>query len=139
MVNVKIIGRFTGPPNPCEAGASRKIPDGPLFKKDEVEAVLATGGIKTVTKDCLKDLLALELDLDDLKVIVGEAINSGNYKDSEWALLNRDRGVWLACDAYLLKRKEWVDTASKFMWIDYYLKFSLSNRGEMILTVSFHT
>ena len=51
----RAVGRFTGPPNPCEVDESRKIPDEPLFKKDEVEAVLATGGIKTVTKDCSRD------------------------------------------------------------------------------------
>lgn len=139
MVSVKMVGRFTGPPNPCEVGEDRKIPNGPLFTKDEIEAALDNGQIKPVTQDCINDLQALGLDLEDLKVIVGEAINSGKYKDSEWALLNRERGVWTACDAYVLKRDEWVDKANKSMSIEYYLKFSLSNEGEMILTVSFHT
>lgn len=138
MVNVKIVGRFTGPPTPCEVGEDRKIPDGPLYSTDEIQTALDNGQIRAVTQDCRNDLQTLGFDSDDLKELVTNAIATGRYKDSEWALLNNERGVWTACDAYTLRREEWVSSANKSMPIEYYLKFSLSDVGEMILTVSCH-
>lgn len=141
MVNDTIVGRFTGPPyHPQDSESNRKIPDGPLFLINEVQEALDKQGVRVVTRDCKNDLQQLEFDLEDLISIVSEAIKTGTYKDSEWALIKNDgeRRVWVACDAYVLRRNEWVKTVGREMPVEYYLKFSLSNYGEIVLTVSCH-
>lgn len=136
MVNSIIVGLFRGPPYPPHGNESRKIPNGPLYPDNEIKKLLENGKVNTVTKDCRDNLQQLGLDIDDLKVLIQEAFNTGRYKDSEWARISER--AWTACDAYVLRREEWLPHANKYMTIEYYLKFSVSNNGEVILTVSCH-
>ncbi|MDP2370128.1 hypothetical protein [Rhodoferax sp.] len=60
-----------------------------------------------------------------------------NYRDSEWC--TDGRRAWAACDAYLLRRNEWITTAHKYMAIEYFLKFAIAKSGALVLMVSCHT
>lgn len=144
MVKDTIIGPYRGPPSPADVGSSRKIPDGPLYSALEIQKVLDKGTVKPATVDCVKNLQALGLDENDLKCLISEAIKKDNYKDSEWALLFSkttdvfERRTWMACDAYVYKREEFIDASRKYMTVEYYLKFGLSNSADNVLTVSVH-
>jgi len=138
MVNIMIVGRFSGPPAPPVGGGSRKIAGGPLFHADEVLDCVRNGKVTAVTQDCRDDLQKLEFDMDDLRELIEHALLHGKYKDSEWAQLN-SRGTWAACDAYVVSREEYLPKIKKTKSVEYYLKFSMSDNGNVIFTVSCHT
>ena len=45
----------------------------------------------------------------------------------------------VACDAYNLRRNEYVETADKTFRMKYFLKFALSKTSKLVLMVSCHT
>lgn len=139
MVNNRIVSRFDGDHPPPE-GASRKIPDGPLYPADEVLALLAQEcepSIQLWTRKCTSDAQRLGLDLDDLRALLEQALHSGRFKGSEWCRQGSN-GPWAACDAYELLRKEWIENAHKYMTVEYYLKFAVARTGRVLLLVSCH-
>jgi hypothetical protein len=119
-------------------GDDRKIIGGPLFAVEDIRIALGNGQIRAITPKCRNNLQDLGLDMEDLKELVNDALDIGRYKDSEWAIVNSERGVWIACDAYVLRKEERIKNAIENRVVEYYLKFSLSDTGEMILTVSCH-
>ncbi len=58
------------------------------------------------------------------------------YIDSEWC--TNGFGVWAACDAYEVQRREWVKTANKEMNMVYFVKFAIGKTGALVLVVSCH-
>ncbi len=139
MVTTRIVSRFSGPPSP-DAAPGRKIGGGPLYPKDEVLELLATRGAAAVhawSRDCIRDVQKLELDADDLAGLIREAVCSGRFRGAEWCVQKPD-GPWAACDAYSLRRSEWVEAAGKAMPCDYYVKFAIGKTGLLLLLASCH-
>ena len=58
------------------------------------------------------------------------------YIDSEWC--TNGFGAWAACDAYAVRRREWVSTVKKEMNMEYFVKFAIGKTGALVLVVSCH-
>ncbi|MCF7990496.1 MAG: hypothetical protein K9M02_08645 [Thiohalocapsa sp.] len=113
---------------------------GPLYPVDEVLALLkgAQGqAINLWTRKCILDAQKYGLDLQDLAVLLEEAVQHGRFRGSEWCV-QKPRGPWAACDAYQLFRSEWIANARRSMRVEYYLKFSMAQTGQLLLLVSCH-
>jgi hypothetical protein len=139
MVTTRIVSRFSGPPLPGEA-AGRKISGGPLYEATEVLGLLDRAGgaaVQAWSRDCIRDVQKLELDGDDLAGLIGEAVHCGRFLGAEWCVQKPD-GPWAACDAYSLRRHEWIEAAGKEMLAEYYIKFAISKTGLLLLLASCH-
>ncbi len=124
---------------PADAQTNRRIPEGPLYRKEDVLAVLRQGdrALITWTRKCSNDLQRLGFDIGDASTLIGEALSTGRYRNSEWCQ-QHPSGPWAACDAYQVTRMEWVHAAHKDMKFDYYVKFGIGKTGKILLIVSCH-
>lgn len=134
MVPFKNLSAFNGV-SPKD-GESRKIAGGPLYPLADVQALtLQPGSLNLWTRRCMQDVAKLGFDADDVGGLIRE-LTEQDYRDSEWC----DNGKsWAACDAYTLKRFEFIEAAGKSFRIEYFLKFALGKSGKLILIVSCHT
>jgi hypothetical protein len=139
MVNNLInVSQFAGNPPPLEAtDAQRKIKGGPLYPAADVLALAKQAHLIFWTKDCIKDAQDLGMDIPDAAGLVEEAVLHGRFKGSEWCL-QAPGGPWAACDAYDIRRLEWIAAAHKEMPQEYYLKFGINKAGRLLLLVSCH-
>ncbi len=136
--NIKNLSRYDGaPPATWE---DRVIDGGPLYPIEEVLRALELGESALVpwTRKCSDDLMRLALEIDDAVELVREALGSGRYRNSEWCVQSPS-GPWAACDAYELRRREWIDAAHKHMVFECYVKFAIGRTGKVLLLVSCHT
>jgi hypothetical protein len=119
-------------------GGGEKIVGGPLYKLDRVKDITKDGtGLQLWTKDCVSNVCE-GFGWDNLDVIdLIQQLRHDDYIDSEWC--ENGKGAWAACDAYSISLKEWVATANKEMWIEYFVKFAINKLGTMVLTISCHT
>ena len=139
MVRNIIVSQYSKGPVPAK-DSCRKISGGPLYDVNSVLGVLAsteTQSLQIWTRKGLKDLRVLNLDEQDLRELLSLAVNRGRFVGSEWCAQN-ENGPWAACDAYSVSRREWIANARKEMNIEYYMKFSLSKSGRILLLVSCH-
>lgn len=135
MVTFKNLSAYEG--TPPKDGESRKIAGGPLYKLAEIQALATTpDAVKLWTGKCRRDVANLTLDAADVGALLQE-LTERDYRDSEWC--DNGKGVWAACDAYNLRRNEYVETAGKTYRMEYFLKFALSKTGKLVLMVSCHT
>ncbi len=134
MVPFKNLSAFDG--IPPEDGENRKIARGPLYSLADVQALtLQAETLNLWTRRCIQDVAKLGFDTDDVGGLIRE-LSEQDYRDSEWC----DNGKsWAACDAYTLKRLEFIENAGKYFRIEYFLKFALSKTGKLLLIVSCHT
>lgn len=142
MVNTLVnVSEFAGavPQDITEQGFDRTIPDGPLYEQRQVLALLQSDGrLEPWTRKCVKDLRdKLSLDHEGAAKLVREAVVSGEFRNSEWCRGNRE-SFWAACDAYVLKREEYIQYAHKYMEIEYYIKFAINRSGKLLLLISCH-
>lgn len=135
MVNFIIVSEYSS--TLPSLGGGEKIPGGPLYELNRVKAILRDGsGITLWTRDCVKNVA--DLGWDHVEVIdLVRQLERGHYIDSEWCA--NGRGALAACDAYSLRRKEWIAAAHKDMLVEYFVKFAINKLGTMVLTVSCHT
>lgn len=135
MVTFVIVSEYSGP-LPV-AGASRKIGTGPLYELTRIQALAATAGsLRFWTRGSEQEARDLDVDTEDVAQWLLE-LTPRSYRDSEWCT---DGGrAWAACDAYLLRRHEWMPAARKYMFIEYFLKFAIAKSGALVLMVSCHT
>lgn len=139
MVNKAInVSAYQGIPPP-DGAADRRIAGGPLYSVTDVLALLGTGESALVpwTRKCKDDLMRLALDIPGVQELIREALQHGRYRNSEWCVQN-PTGPWVACDAYQLRRSEWVEAAYKDMSFEYYVKFAIGKTGKLLLIVSCH-
>ena len=136
MVKIIVLSEYSTSP-PSELGTGRiKIDVGPLYDLSRVQSLALGGGLNTWTDRCDKTIYELfGGDLDAVASLVS-ALQPSNYRDSEWC--SNGRNAWVACDAYSIRRVEWVATARKEMPIEYFLKFAVSKTGQLVLLVSCH-
>lgn len=134
MVTFKNLSAYVGP---LPAGDDRKIAGGPLYKLTEIQAVAAApDAVQLWTVKCRRDVANLTLDAADVGAMLQE-LTERDYRDSEWC--DNGKGAWAACDAYTLRRVEYLENAGKSFRMEYFLKFALSKTGKLVLMVSCHT
>lgn len=138
MVSSIILSQYStgGAPGP---GASRSILGGPLYSRAEVLDLLSNGvEIRPVTQDCIDNVQDLKLSPADLLGLLTDAVLRGRYLNAQWCETGKP-GVWAACDAYRVSRKEWNDYAHKELEVTYYVKFCIGKQGGLVLLISCHT
>ncbi len=118
-------------------GSSLKIAGGPLYDLSRVQQLaVALGGIRFWTRKSEFDATELGLDVEDVAQWRQE-LKPQNFRNSEWC--TDGTRAWAACDAYVLRRSEWIAASRKHMQVDYFLKFALVKTGALVLMVSCHT
>lgn len=128
------------PPREGSKGKALKISGGPLYKKTDVCELLSKGAaaINLWTEDCNYDVvIKLEWDMQDVLCLIDLAMQKGIFKGSEWCHQSGE-GPIAACDAYCVSRNEWVKTSNKEMNMTYFVKFSVSKTGMLMLVASCH-
>ena len=135
MVKIFILYEYSQ--NPHEDWRGRiKIANGPLYDLSRVQKLAAAGGLKTWTDRCDKTVYELFAgDLAAVSDLLGH-LRPADYRDSEWC--TNGRNAWAACDAYALRRVEWLASAGKEMGVEYFVKFAVGKTGQLVLLVSCH-
>lgn len=134
MVNYIIVSDYSGGSTP---GDRVKIGGGPLYSLERVQGLVSkSGGLLLWTRKCSRDVANLTWDEDDVAELI-QSLTTSDYKDSEWC--DNGKGAWAACDAYTIRRREWVEAARKEMTVEYFLKFAIGKTGALVLMVSCHT
>lgn len=138
MVNNRInVGKWDGEPPPVK-GADQKISGGPLYSPADLEPLLLAGHVYFWTRGCVTDAANLSLDEADAGALIWDAITHGRYHCSEWCE-QKPGGPVAACDAYVLRRKEWNQAARRELTCEYFVKFAIGKTGKIVLTISCHT
>ena len=135
MVRMVVVSEYSL--NPPEDGQGRvKIASGPLYELARVQRLAAAGGLNTWTDRC--DKAVYDLFAGDLEAVAGLLghLRPGEYRDSEWC--TNGRNALAACDAYTLRRLEWVASTGKEMDVEYFVKFAVGKTGQLVLLVSCH-
>ena len=135
MVKIFVVSEYSL--NPPEDGQGRvKIAKGPLYDLARVQRLATAGGLNTWTDRC--DKAVYELFAGDLEAVAGLLghLRTADYRDSEWC--TNGRNALAACDAYALRRLEWVASAGREMGVEYFVKFAVGKAGQLVLLVSYH-
>lgn len=137
--NMKNLSRYDGIPPITESTDRIKIPGGPLYESTVVLELLSKGESVIVpwTKKCSSDLKKWTLEKSDVVDLLTLALKNGRFKGSEWCI-NKPGGAWAACDSYQVFRREWLEKTTKYIEVEYYLKFAIGKLGNLILTISCH-
>jgi hypothetical protein len=134
MVTFIIVSEYSGGPIP---GDRVKIGGGPLYSLERVQGLVRAPAQLTLwTKRCRLKVQELGWDAEDVAELVA-ALRPADYQDSEWC--DNGKGAWAACDAYSIRRSEWIEAARKEMTVEYFLKFAIGKTGALVLMVSCHT
>ena len=135
MVKIFIVSEYSL--NPPEDGQGRvKIAKGPLYDLARVQRLATAGGLNTWTDRC--DKAVYELFSGDLEAVAGLLghLRPADYRDSEWC--TNGRNALAACDAYALRRLEWVASAGRERGVEECVKFAVGKAGQLVLLVSCH-
>jgi hypothetical protein len=133
MVNFKVISEYSGGPVP---GDRVKIGVGPLYPLERVRALAKDPQqLRLWTRRCAKDVMNLDWSEVNVAQLLAD-LHPHQYIDSEWC--TNGFGVWAACDAYEVQRRDWVKTANKEMNMVYFVKFAIGKTGALVLIVSCH-
>lgn len=132
------VSRYQGTPPAGEGSdANRKISSGPLYPVEEVMPLVDQVLVNFWTRGSVRDSQKWKLDAQDAADLVASALSNGRFLGAEWCE-QKPSGPWAACDAYLVKRLEWNEAAHKSMSFTYYIKFAISNTGQVLLMASNH-
>jgi hypothetical protein len=133
MVSFKIISEYSGGPDP---GDRVKIGIAPLYPLDRVRALASDPKqVRLWTRKIAKDVRNMVWSEVDVAELLAE-LQPHQYIDSEWC--TNGSGAWAACDAYAVRRREWVSTVNKEMNMEYFVKFAIGKTGALVLVVSCH-
>lgn len=133
MVSFKVISEYSGGPDP---GDRVKIGIVPLYPLERVRALANDPKqVRLWTRKIAKDVRNLVWSEVDVAALLTE-LQPHQYIDSEWC--TNGVGVWAACDAYAVRRREWVKTVNKEMNTEYFVKFAIGKTGTLVLVVSCH-
>lgn len=135
MVSFRIVSEYTLD-SPLLSGG-QKIAGGPVYSLTRVQGLCADGtGVSLWTRDCYQNVQSLQWTADDVADLI-QQLKDADYIDSEWC--DNGKGAIAGCDAYALRRMEWISAANKQMQIEYFVKFAINKLGTLVLTVSCHT
>ncbi len=117
-------------------GEDRKIGGTRLYPLERVQEIAgASGSILLWTQKCIGNVADLFLDREELASFIKE-LTEHDYRDSEWC--ENGKGLWAACDSYVLTRIEHVDYSGKDETFRYFFKFAISRKHNHLLLVSCH-
>lgn len=135
MVKIVVVSEYSRSP-PGDGQGRVKIANGPLYDLAQAQKLVAAGRLNTWTDRC--DKTVYELFAGDLALVADLLghLRPADYRDSEWC--TNGHNAWAACDAYALRRVEWVATAGKDMSVEYFVKFAVGKTGQLVLLVSCH-
>ncbi len=135
MVKMFVVSEYSLNP-PLDGQGRVKIANAPLYDLVRVQKLAAAGGLNTWTDRCDKAVYGLFAgDLAAVADLLAH-LRPADYRDSEWC--TNGRNAWAACDAYALRRLEWVASAGKEMGVEYFVKFAVGKTGQLVLLVSCH-
>lgn len=135
MVTFYVVSEYSGS-LPLD-GRGLKIAGGPLYDLARIQQLVGGhGAIRFWTRKSEFDASELNLDVGDIAQWLQE-LKQQDFRNSEWC--TDGSRAWAACDAYVLRRSEWIAAARKHMPVDYFLKFALAKTGALVLMVSCHT
>ena len=134
------LSAYEGAPPSVVSQGRRYIGREPLYDEQKVLALVEKGEQVLIpwTRKCNADLQRFSMDHGDALELVREAVTHGKYRNSEWSE-QKPSGPWAACDAYQLRRREWVEAAHKHFFYEYYVKFAIGKTGKLLLLVSCHS
>ncbi|PYF99755.1 hypothetical protein D893_02568 [Thioalkalivibrio sp. ALE21] len=115
----------------------RKIADGPLYDRAQVIALVRRKALSLWTRGAAEDAAKWMIDVPDVCRLVEQAVTQGRYIGSEWCI-QKPGGPWVASDAYAVTVSEWNAHAQRELDTTWYLKFSISCTGNVLLSVSNH-
>ena len=117
-------------------GKTRKIAGGPLYDLARVKVLTELpDAVNLWTAKARRDVANLAMAPADVGGMIRQ-LTERDYRDSEWC----DNGKsYAACDAYALKRSEYIEHAGKWFPMEYFVKFAESKTGRLVLIVSCHT
>jgi len=138
MVNYVITSE--GGEGPPSAGGDRRIANGPLYEEEEIRAILESSDQPVIpgTARCIEQVADLEFTGKDLVQLIFDCLDRGRFLNSQWCQ-TKDNGPWAACDGYRVRRREWFDSLSKKLEIEYYVKFGIARSKRTIVLISCHT
>ena len=132
------VSQFLGPvPEKVAGGGDRRISDAPIYDPDQLLALAQAENVTFWSKGARRDAVKWSLDIPDVSRLVVAALQGGRFLRSEWCQ-SKAGGPWAACEAWIITQREWVENASKYMDITYYLKFAISRTGRILLMASNH-
>lgn len=129
------ISAFAGPKPSNDV--DRKYPQGPVYAVADVLRLAAQGALQFWTRGAARDAQKWKLDTADCANLIHLALHSGRFMGSEWCQ-QQPQGPWAMCDAYSVTRQEWHEHAGKHLNVSYYLKFAISQTGQLLLMASNH-
>jgi hypothetical protein len=143
VVNRRILSKWDSQAPPSEddwAHDQRKIDHAQLYATQDVLEALGSkdGRIILWTDKSVRDVADMGWDLEDVRDLLKQAIQSGSRKNPEWCEA-KPGGHIAACDAYSLARLETNPNSGMGMLMEYYIKFALGHTGTVILIISCHT
>jgi hypothetical protein len=122
---------------PPGAHEVQKIAGGPLYDLTRIKALTELpDAVNLWTAKARRDVANLALDPAEVGAMIRQ-LREDDYRDSEWC--SNGKGALAACDAYVLKRSEYIEHAHKSFRMEYFLKFAESKTGKLVLIVSCHT
>ena len=135
MVKMIVVSEYSLNP-PVDGQGRVKIAGGPLYELARVHRLAAARALNIWTGRCGKTVYDLFAgDLEAVADLLGH-LRPDDYRDSEWCV--NGQKAWAACDAYALRRVEWVATVGKEMGVEYFVKFAVGKKGQLLLLVSCH-
>lgn len=108
-----------------------------MYAAADVLQLAKQGALQFWTRGAAKDAQKWKLDAEDCANLIGLALHSGRFLGSEWCQ-QQPQGPWAMCDAYSVARQEWHEHAGKYLNVSYYLKFAISQTGQLLLMASNH-
>jgi hypothetical protein len=134
MVRRVILSEYISDP-PAKPGRVKIDVSGPLYDLARIRAlVVDESRLWLWTERCRKDVH--ELFDSDLEQVAGLVLGPMEYINSEWC--ENGKGAIAACDAYRVRRAEWVAAANRTMTMEYFVKFAIGKTGQLVLLVSCH-
>ena len=115
----------------------------PLYDLNEVLDIAENHEqIKLMTSKCVTNVQELWVEASDqhetqehfVYQLLTELRSNGKYLKSEWCF--NGKKAYVAADSYSLNRHEYIPHLKKTIQVDYYLKFSIGNNGNLVYMIS---
>jgi hypothetical protein len=144
MVSRVVVSEYSTDP---KDGEGRQYVDvlGPHYDLNRViQMVSDPSAVRLWTRDCIRDVGNLYEQVRDrfdtqeemVAAYICELPAKGTYLNTEWCKNNGN--ALAACDAYSLKRMEFIPHAKREMLIEYYVKFAINKAGKFLLVAGCH-
>ncbi len=138
MVDFNNISAYDSPPpDDMSSNKDRAIRRlGPIYDLDEIK-LAAKQRIFPATRKCSEDIQRLGFDLGDVCDLI-QKLSKSDYRKSMWCTTSGNGANVVACDDYRIEIRHLNASEFKLEMVEYYLKFGLGKKGNLLLMVSCH-